>query len=425
MPSPTRPGWLGERHHDPEGVSRRIWAICWKAAGYGASLAVIAALAMAGRIWLAERAKALAVKPGQETPTAVRVIRVEPETVTPGRRYGGVVREIGRATLSFRVSGTVKDVRQVRGTEGREHGLHEGDHVTTGAALASIDSADYRREQLLAVEKLAIAEARLAQLETESELAQVELRRIDQLVRRGSVTDAELDTIRSRQRSTAAAVVGARRDVESARINMEQAEADLASCTLFSPLEAGTVAARYIEIGERVAAYEPAFLLLDLSSVVIAFGVPDALVGRLQLGQVLQVHCEALPGQNFRGIIHKIAPAADPATRTYAVEVRVDDPQDLRPGMMATVVIAEELREFLLPLAAIVPSASEGGYEVFRVDDEDGRSVVHRVPVEFDDLIDNRVTVKVGEGAALKPGDRIVAGGTHRLYDGQQVEIGQ
>ncbi|HWB11597.1 MAG TPA: efflux RND transporter periplasmic adaptor subunit [Pirellulales bacterium] len=365
------------------------------------------------------------MKPGHETPTSVRVTSVAPEIVTPGRRYGGVVREIGRATLSFRVSGTVRDMRQVMGAGGREHALHEGDRVMTGAALASIDSADYRREQLLAVEQLAIAEARLAQLETESELAKLELRRIGQLVRRGSVTDAELDTIRSRQRSTAAAVDGARRDVESARIHLEQAEADLASCTLFSPLEAGTVAARYIEVGERVAASEPAFLLLDLSSVVIAFGVPDTVVGRLQLGQVLQVSCEALPGQNFRGIIHKIAPAADLATRTYAVEVRVDDPQDLRPGMIATVAIDEELREFLLPLAAIVPKASDGSYEVFRVAEENGRPIVHRVPVEFEDLIDDRVTVRIGDGTALKAGDRIVATGTHRLYDGQQVQISQ
>jgi RND family efflux transporter MFP subunit len=421
---PTGPGWQARQSLGSRG-SQQFWAICRTGAICGGSLAAIAAITLVGRSWLTARANALAVKPDPEAPTTVRVVCLEPEIVKPGRRYGAVVKEIESATLSFRVSGTVKEVLQLTGPGGREHGLHAGDRVLKGTALASIDAADYRRERARAAEKLAIAEARLAQLETESELAKADRRRADQLVGRGAVSDADVDRTRSRQLSTVAAVTGARGDVESARIGLEQAEADLASCALFSPVKEGTVAARYVDVGERVAANEPAFLLLDLSSVVIAFGVPDTLVGRLKLGQVLEVSCEAIPGQLFRGVIHKIASAADPATCTYGIEIRVDDPQDLRPGMIASVEVEDELRKFLLPLAAIVPDTSDGSYGVFRVAEENGRAVVRRVPVEFDDLIDNRVTVQVGDGASLQPGDCVVATGTHRLHDGQQVQIDQ
>jgi multidrug efflux pump subunit AcrA (membrane-fusion protein) len=62
-------------------------------------------------------------------------------------------------------------------------------------------------------------------------------------------------------------------------------------------------------------------------------------------------------------------------------------------------------------------------YDVFRVMEEGGRSFVHRTPVEFDDVIDNQVTVNVGDGTSLKPGDRVVVTGTHRLYDGQQIVV--
>ncbi|HVA48848.1 MAG TPA: efflux RND transporter periplasmic adaptor subunit [Pirellulales bacterium] len=397
--------------------------ICRTGAISGGALVVVAAVALAGRTWLAARADALAVKPAEPPPATVRVARFEPEIVTPGLRYSAVVKEIGSAELSFRVGGTVDDIHRLSGPEGREHPIHEGDRVAKGAALASLDTADFRRERAIAAEKLAIAQARLAQLETQSGLATIELRRTEQLVGRGAATDAELDAARSRQLSTAAAVAGGRRDIESARIGVEQAEANLTYCTLVSPLEEGTVAARYIDVGERVMANQRAFRILDLSSVVIAFGVPDALVGRLALGQAIDVSCEALPGQQFHGVVHKIGAAAEPQSRTYTVEVRIDDPRGLRPGMIASVLLEREVRAYLLPLTAILPSTARGAYEVFRVTEESGQPVVRRVLVEFDDVIDNRVTIKVGDGASLEPGDRVVATGTHRLYDGQRVVV--
>ena len=93
--------------------------------------------------------------------------------------------------------------------------------------------------------------------------------------------------------------------------------------------------------------------------------------------------------------------------------------------MIATVRLRREARVYLLPLSAVVPRsvAGTGQYDVFRVVEEGGRSLVRRVPAEFDDVVDNRVAVRLAAGDGLKPGDRVVATGTHRLYDGQPVHI--
>lgn len=82
-------------------------------------------------------------------------------------------------------------------------------------------------------------------------------------------------------------------------------------------------------------------------------------------------------------------------------------------------------RVHLLPLLAVVPRSGTGRYDVFRVVEEGGRSLVRRVPIEFDDVVDNRVAVRLaaGDGDGLRPGDRVVVTGTHRLYDGQPVHI--
>jgi RND family efflux transporter MFP subunit len=303
------------------------------------------------------------------------------------------------------------------------HRVHEGDRVPRGAVLARLDPADYRRERDEAAEKLASAEAQLAKDEADSGLAQAEFRRTDNLVRRGSATASEQDQARARKLSTAAAVAGDRRDLEAARIKLQQAEANLAYCTLTSPFAEGTVSARYVDAGERVAANQKVFLVLDLTRVVIAFAVPDTLVGWLALGQPLEVTCDALPAERFRGVVHKIGSAADSQTRTFAVEVRIDDPRGLRPGMIANVRLRREARVYLLPLSAVVPRSGTGGYDVFRVVEKGGRSLARRAPAEFDDVVDNRVAVRLAAGDVLKPGDRVVATGTHRLYDGQPVHI--
>jgi RND family efflux transporter MFP subunit len=358
-------------------------------------------------------------------PTTVRVVTLAPEVVLSALHYSAAVKEFEKAELSFRLGGTVESLLQVAGPDGQMHRVHEGDRVPGCAALARLDPADYRRERDEAVEKQASVKAQLAKDEADSELAQVEFRRVDNLARRGSATASEHDTARARRRTTAAAVESDRRAVESARIKLQQTEANLGYCTLASPFAEGTVAARYVDAGQRVAANQKVFLVLDLTRVLIAFAVPDTLVGQLALGQNVDITCDALPAERFRGFVHMIGSVADPQTRTFAVEVRIDEPRGLRPGMIATAWLRREVRVCLLPLSAVVPGGGAGRYEVFRVVREGGRTLARRTAVEFDDVVDNRVAVRLGSGAdpGLVIGDRIVATGNHRLEDGQPVQI--
>lgn len=402
---------------------RRFLTICRKSTVSLLILALVGGAAGAGRSWLVGRIRASTEAATAPAPATVRVVTLEPEVVASALHYSAAVREFEKAELSFRQAGTVESLLEVAGPDGRMHRVHEGDRVPRGAVLARLDPADYRRDRDEAAEKLASAEATLAKDEADAELARVEFRRTDNLFRRGSATASEDDQARAKMLSAAAAVAGDRRDVEAARIKLQQAEANLAYCTLPSPFAEGTVAARYVDAGQRVAANQKVFQVLDLTRVVIAFAVPDTLVGRLALGQPLEVTCDALPAGRFRGVVHKIGSTADPDTRTFAVEVRIDDPRGLRPGMIATVWLRNESRVYLLPLLAVVPRSETGRYDVFRVVEEGGRSVVRRAPVEFNDVVDNRVAVRLVAGDGLEPGDRVVATGTHRLYDGQSVHI--
>ncbi|MFM8932229.1 MAG: hypothetical protein ACKOS8_10175, partial [Gemmataceae bacterium] len=110
-------------------------------------------------------------------------------------------------------------------------------------------------------------------------------------------------------------------------------------------------------------------------------------------------------------------------TRTYPIEVRVDNQTGLKPGMIATVEFRKEVKAYLLPLTAVVPDSREANYRVFRVVEREGKSVAEIVPVWFDNVLDNRVAVSLDATALLKPGDRVVSTGTHRLHEGQPVQV--
>jgi multidrug efflux system membrane fusion protein len=213
-------------------------------------------------------------------------------------------------------------------------------------------------------------------------------------------------------------------EVDVTKVQLAQADANLAYCTLKMPYSQGTIATRYIEANERVSAGQKSFQVVDLSSVRIAFGVSDSVVGRLNIGGSIVVTADALPDDQFRGVITKIAPTADAQTRTYLVEVRVAEPRGLRPGMVATATIGEDKTAALLPLVAVTREATGSGrlvaYKVFR----DGEKVTARAcPVELDGVLDARAAIRTGTPGGLQPGDEVVVGGAPRLFDGAALKL--
>jgi len=162
-----------------------------------------------------------------------------------------------------------------------------------------------------------------------------------------------------------------------------------------------------------------------VSSVVIAFGVPDTLVSQLEIGQTVDVDCDALPDARFVGVIHKIASMADPLTRTYPIEVRIDQPRGLRPGMVAIVQFRHDRKASLLPLTSVAPGDARQPYVVYRVIEEAGKLLARQVPVRLEGILDNRVAIRLGGPDSLAQGDRIVVTGIHRLHDGEMVQVVQ
>jgi RND family efflux transporter MFP subunit len=386
-------------------------------------------LILLGRYYFAQLAESHKVKIGPPEPISVRVDAIREEVVAPGIFYSAVVKELRKADLSFRVAGTVDFLHQVPGPGGALREIHEGDKVEKGQILARLDPADYQRDLDGSKEKLAAAEARLKQSESESDLAKIDYDRITRLVARASAATSDLDSQRAKLQSSNAAVTVVKREIEAARISLQQAQANLQYCTLASPFDGAVISTRSVDKFQQVTANQRAFQVLDLSSVVIAFAVPDILVGKLTFGQKIEVTSEALPGKRFDGVIHKIASSADPQNRSYPIEVRIDKPGGLRPGMIASAHFRREEKAFLVPMTAVAPRVSDQATTVFLVTKVDGKLLARQIPVGVVDVLDNKLAIRIGppdpKWGGLKVGDQIVGTGVHRLHDGDLVRIAE
>lgn len=341
--------------------------------------------------------------------TPVTVAEAHESTDTAGIRYSGSVVAAQEVPVAFKLGGYVDDVLTTRDDRGQRRYIQAGDRVTRGAALARIRPADYEQKVAQARAGVAEGEAMLAN-------ARLDLERATRLYERRSLTKPEYDGARAKVDATAARVDGA-------RAMLRETELLLDDVVLKAPMS-GVVLRRMIEAGALAGPGTPAFLLADTTSVKVVFGVPDTVVKTLEAGQPQRVTFDAVPGEMFEGRITAIAPASDPVTRVYQVEVTLPNRNDrIEIGFIASLRLAETTPHAVVtvPLESIVkPPAGKGdGYAVYIVEGTADTAVARLRPVALGDAIGNDIVVSSG----LASGDRVLVRGATIVNDGERVRV--
>ncbi|WP_163997377.1 efflux RND transporter periplasmic adaptor subunit [Pyxidicoccus caerfyrddinensis] len=371
----------------------------WKKSQAAALAAVSVALFACGR-----------TPPPPQPATAVKVATVGTAEARSDARFSAEIQPATRVELAFKVGGYVDSIARVRDADGAWRLVQEGDAVKEGMELAALRKTDF-------AQKLAEAQAALAQARAAEEQAQLNFDRTSKLVAAQVATPAQLDTARTQRDSAAGASAATRARVDEARTAM-------ADATIRSPLE-GIVLKRAVEVGALAAPGTVALSVAETRSVRVVFGVPDTLLPSVRLGALQTVTTQAFPGESFEGRISRIAPSADPKGRVFAVEVSIPNPGlRLKPGMVAALALHHDgtppPAQLLIPLSAVVRSPKNPqGFAVFILDDAGGRPVAHTREVEPGEYLGSIIPVKQG----LKAGERIVVTGASLLSDGEAVEV--
>ncbi|HEY0505507.1 MAG TPA: efflux RND transporter periplasmic adaptor subunit [Lysobacter sp.] len=324
----------------------------------------------------------------QETPRPVLVTHPTASDHS-ATAFAGEVRAREESPLSFRVGGKLVERR-----------VDVGDHVRRGQVLAVLDPGDLQAQARAAQAQLAAAEAELGRARADQ--ARFAKLAGDQLVSR-STLDAQN-----------AAATAAQGQVNAARAELEVAR-NQAEYSQLRALRDGVIATRHAEAGQVVAAGQSVFSLAADGVREVAFALPEGMVASIKAGQPVQVESWSRPGERWNGRIREIAPAADPASRTFAARVTVDAPAGaLELGQSARVFLLRDGNGSLsVPLAAL--QRQNGGPAVFVVDAKTGTAKLRAV--QTGPFGEDRVPVKGG----LAPGDWVVAAGGHLLRDGQKV----
>lgn len=341
-------------------------------------------------------------------PTAVKVALVEHAASAAGTHYSAQINPATRLDLAFKVGGYIDAVATVPGVDGKPRLLQEGDRVRAGMMIASLRRTDY-------AQKLAEAQAALAQAKVGLDQAELDYQRTQKLATSNAIAGAELDAARTKRDGAAATLSGA-------HARLDQAATALSDTVLRSPLD-GIVLKRSVEVGALAAPGTVAFAVADVGSVKAAFGVPDVVLPRVHLGAPMTITTEAYPNEKFEGHISLIAPSADPRSRVFEVDITIPN-QDgrLKPGSVAALALEGgpggegANSEPLIPLSAIVREpGGKPGFAVYLVD----KGVARARAVELGEYLGKVIPVKKG----LTGGETVVVQGAGLLSDGETVEV--
>lgn len=354
--------------------------------------------------------------PAEPPGVPVRVQEVATASGIRGIRYSANVIPRASVDVAFKVNGYVDAIRQVKGADGRARDLQQGDVVASGSMLAKVRDTDY-------VDNVTKARANLDKANASLTKATNDFRRASNLQATNSITGPDFDSAQQEYETAKAAVDGA-------KAQLNEAQTSLGYATLTAPMN-GTLLQRKIEVGDLVGPGTTGFVLADLSTVKVVFGLPDVMLSRVKLGNKLVITTASVPGKRFTGTVTAVSPSADANTRVSEVEVSVPNASgELRDGMVASLEVpgttspaaTARAEAIAVPLAAVVrPEKADTGYSVFVVQAEGNKEVAKLRAVQLGQVVGNSVIVNEG----LEAGARVIVTGATIVRDGDAVRLVQ
>lgn len=221
--------------------------------------------------------------------------------------------------------------------------VREGDTVKKGQVLVRVGRSR-------------IAETGLIAAREEQRRQELEFRRVEQLVKSGSLSGDQMDAARSNLRRAEAQVAA-----------METGADDYAIETPW----AGVVSRVWISEGNYVAPRTPLVELYDPASLVVRMAVPEQQVLAVGADQSVQITLDAYPEKRFSGRITRVYPELERTSRTVTVEAVLDTDIRLLSGMFARVdVVVETVKDALVVPENALLVLPDGETVVFVLDGE-------------------------------------------------------
>jgi len=377
----------------------------------------------------------------QETPgrrpgargAAVAIRTAKPQRIAIQRHVdlAGTLASIDQARVSSEVAGMVREVP-----------VNLGDEVKAGQILVRLDPRELEIALRRAESQLRQTEAQLgidgvkvkapppdediAAVRTAAanlDDARAQLERAARLRSRNLLAQADLDTAETRVKVTEAAYQSALENVHSLKASLqdrraafELAQKKLADAEIRAPV-AGSVSERLIQPGEFIRENTPVVGLVKLNPLKVVTGIQEKHAGIIRPGLTVQFRVESFPEELFQGKVAAVSPAVDQGTRTFTVEVLVDNSaRKLKPGFFAKGSILVKRDENVLAVPEETVSTLAGVAAVFIVEG----NKVRQQTVEIGAREGKNLEVNSG----LEGSETLAASNLSQLASGVAVQVG-
>jgi RND family efflux transporter MFP subunit len=326
----------------------------------------------------------------QQKPLLVRAELPQKGTLAKYFNYKGTVSAWKTANIVPDASGRVGRILK-----------KQGDRVAQGELLATLDMTSLELMQKQARAAMAVTQAAYQN-------AKLNADRMKKMLENKAISQMQFE-------NTQLALDAADTQMKSAKANLDLVDYTAKNAYMKAPF-AGIIAAKNMEEGDMINPMmgmgQSILTLMDLSKVKITVDAPAEEIEKISIGQRCLVRISSRADEEFAGEVYSKNLAADPLSKTFKVEVKIDNPEmKIKAGVYADISIEYVHKEnvYLLPLSSLLA----GDKEVMV--NENG--IAHK----------RAVTVGLKNGsrfellAGVRPNELVLTEGNYDLKDGTAI----
>lgn len=235
------------------------------------------------------------------------------------------------------------------------------------------------------------------------------LARMDTLIQYGSITQQAYDQMKTQVNATWIALS-----------NLEE------NTVLRAPYS-GVITGKYFNDGEMFSGAPNTQVgkaaivsLVKMDVLKLLVNLSEGYLPLVKEGQIAKVLTDVYPNDTLEAKVYRIYPTINQATRTFTVELRMDNPEEkIRPGMFATVTLEMGDREALLvPALSVLKQSGTNNRYIFVQED----SLAVKKMVTLGERLDDKLEL-ISNG--VKAGEMIIYAGHVNLMDGEKIKVVQ
>lgn len=281
---------------------------------------------------------------GNQPIPAVEAVQAQFGSLPLEERLSGIVRAGNQVEIYPRITAPIERIH-----------VQNGDVVSQGDPLVSLEDREYRERLQQAQADLRINQARARQAEARLNELNSQLQRQQTLAARELISRSELEAIEAQ-------VAGAEADHELALAQVEQAEStinerqeELGRSVIRAPIS-GVVGARNAEVGMQANSSTRLFTIGDVTQSKILVSLTESMLRYIRPGQTARIFSESLGDTLLYGEVSRISPFLREGSFSTEAEIEISNEEGLLlPGMFVTVDIlyGETEQATLIPISAI------------------------------------------------------------------------